>query len=328
MRCFVTGASGQIGSGLVRQLARDGHHVTALVLPGDSWADTAFDAVPVTRVTGDVTEPSSFPDAGFDWIFHLAADQSFWRGDEAKQHAVNVDGVRHLLDWAAGAGARRVVHVSSLAAVGLADRPDEVMDEETVVQPASLRLMYAEHKRGGERLALEAAERGLPVTIASPGAVLGPWDHGRHAERMLGPLIRGPIRFAPAGGVNVVDVRDVAEGLVRLARRGVRGRIYLLTGHNLSYAELSDLGALATGSGAPRVGLPSIGLRVLAGLLERPSLRLGRRPPLTPDEVAVGSRYLYFSNARAVNEIGFRVRPIEETLADSVAWYRESGVWR
>ena len=170
---------------------------------------------------------------------------------------------------------RRVVHVSSLAAVGLADRPDEVMDEETVVQPASLRLMYAGHKREGERLALEAAERGLPVTIASPGAVLGPWDHGRHAEQMLGPLIRGPIRFAPAGGVNVVDVRDVAEGLVRLARRGVRGRIYLLTGHNFSYAELSDLGALAAGSGAPRVGLPSIGLRVLAGLLERPSLRLG-----------------------------------------------------
>ena len=328
MRCFVTGASGQIGSGLVRQLARDGHHVTALVLPGDSWADTAFDAVPVTRVTGDVTEPSSFPDAGFDWIFHLAADQSFWRGDEAKQHTVNVDGVRHLLDWAAGAGASRVVHVSSLAAVGLADRPDEVMAEDAVVQPASARLMYAEHKREGERLALEAAEHGLPVTIACPGTVLGPWDHGRHAEQLLGPLIRGAIRFAPPGGVNVVDVRDVAEGLVSLARRGAPGRRYLLTGHNVTYGELSDLGAAALGSRAPRVRLPSGGLRVLAGLLERPGLWVGRRPPLTPDEVAVGSRYLYFSNARAVNEIGFRVRPIEETLADSVAWYRESGVWR
>ena len=115
------------------------------------------------------------------------------------------------------------------------------------------------------------------------------------------------------------------KGLVSLARRGAPGRRYLLTGQNVTYGELSDLGAAALGSRAPRVRVPSGGLRVLAGLLERPGLWVGRRPPLTPDEVAVGSRYLYFSNTRAVNEIGFRVRPIEETLADSVAWYRESG---
>ena len=328
MRCFVTGASGQIGSGLIRRLAGDGHAVTALVLPGDPWADAAFDGVPVARVTGDVTDLSTFPDARFDWVFHLAADQSFWRGDEVKQRAVNVDGVRHLMSWAAGAGASRVVHVSSLAAVGLADRPDDVMDEGAVVQPASARLMYAEHKRAGERLALEAADRGLPVTIASPGTVLGPWDHGRHAEQLLRPLVRGPCRFAPSGGINVVDARDVADGLVRLARRGVRGRRYLLTGHNVTYAELSDLGAAVLGSRAPRVGLPSGGLRVLVALLERPGLWLGWKPPATPDEVAVGTRYLYFSNARAVAELGFRVRPVRETLADSVAWYRDTGVWR
>ncbi len=327
MRCFVTGASGQIGSALVRSLADDGHAVTALVLPGDPWAETAFDGVPVSRITGDVTDASTFPDTRFDWIFHLAADQSFWRGDEATQRAVNVDGVRHLVDWAAGTGTVRVVHVSSLAAVGLADRPDDVMDEDAVVQPASARLMYAEHKRAGERLALEAANRGLPVTIACPGTVLGPWDHGRHAEQLLAPLIRGRVRFAPAGGVNVVDVRDVAEGLVRLARRGVRGRRYLLTGHNLTYAQLSDLGAAVLESRAPRVGLPSGSLRVLAALLERPGLWLGWKPPATPDEVAVGSRYLYFSNARAVSELGFRVRPVHETMADSVAWYRETGIW-
>ena len=328
MRCFVTGASGQIGSGLIRRLAHDGHAVTALVLPDDPWADAAFDGVPVARVTGDVTDLSTFPDARFDWIFHLAADQSFWRGDEMKQQAVNVDGVEHLMSWAAGTGASRVVHVSSLAAVGLADRPDDVMDEDAVVQPASARLMYAEQKRAGERLALAAADRGLPVTIASPGTVLGPWDHGWHAEQLLRPLMKGPIRFAPAGGLNVVDVRDVAEGLVRLARRGVRGRRYLLTGHNVTYAELSDLGAAVLGSRAPRVGLRSGALRVLAALLERPGLWLRWKPPATPDEVAVGTRYLYFSNARAVAELGFRVRPVRETLADSVAWYRETGAWR
>lgn len=327
MRCFVTGASGQIGSGLVRRLATDGHQVTALVLPDDLWADSAFTGIPVTRVTGDITETATLPSARFDWVFHLAADQSFWRGHEAKQRAVNVDGTRHVLAWAMATGATSVVHASSLTAVGLADRPEDVMDEDSAVQPVSSRLMYAEHKRAGERLALAAAEQGLPVTIACPGTVLGPWDHGRHAEQLLRPLMRGPIRIAPAGGLNVVDVRDVADGLVQMAVTGSPGRRYLLTGHNLSYAELSDLGAETLVSGRPRVGLPSNALRVLAGLLERPGLWLGRKPPLTPDEVAVGSRYLYFSNARAVAELGFRVRPVRETLADTVAWYRETGVW-
>ena len=328
MRCFVTGASGQIGSGLVCRLAGDGHEVTALVLPGDPWAASAFDGVPVERVTGDVTEPSTLPDGRFDWVFHLAADQSFWRGDEVKQRAVNVDGTHHVLEWAAGTGATSVVHASSLTAVGLADAPGEVMDEDAVVQPASARLMYAEHKREGERLAWEAAGRGLPVTIACPGTVLGPWDHGRHAEQLLRPLIRGPVRLSPAGGVNVVDVRDVAAGLVRLAATGAPGRRYLLTGHNLAYAAISDLGAEILGLRSPRVGLPSGGLRVLAALLERPGLWVGWKPPLTPDEVAVGARFLYFSNARAVAELGFRVRPVRETLVDSVAWYRETGIWR
>ncbi len=327
MRCFVTGASGQIGSGLIRRLADDEHAVTALVLPGDPWADAAFDGVPVARVTGDVTDASTFPDARFDWIFHLAADQSFWRGDEAKQLAVNVDGTRHMLEWAAGTGATSVVLASSLTAVGLADEPDEVMDEDAVAQPASERLMYAEHKRAGERLALAAAGRGVPVAIACPGTVLGPWDHGRHAEQLLRPLMRGPIRFAPAGGVNVVDVRDVADGLVRMAEDGLPGRRYLLTGHNLTYAEISDLGAEAMRSRSPKIELPSGGLRVLAALLERPGLWLAWKPPLTPDEVAVGSRYLYFSNARAAAELGFRARPVPETMADSVAWYRAAGIW-
>ena len=327
MRCFVTGASGQIGSGLVRRLAKGGHQVTALVLPQDLWADAAFDGIPVVRVTGDITKAATLPSGRFDWVFHLAADQSFWRGDEAKQRAVNVDGTRHVLEWARATGATSVVHASSLTAVGLADRPEDVMDEDSAVQPTSSRLMYAEHKRAGERLALEAAGQGLPVTIACPGTVLGPWDHGRHAEQLLRPLMRGPIRIAPAGGLNLVDVRDVADGLVRMALTATPGRRYLLTGHNLSYAELSDLGGEVLTSRRPRVGLPSGVLRVLAGLLERPGLWLGCKPPVTPDEVAVGSRYLYFSNTRAVAELGFRVRPVRETLADTVAWYREAGVW-
>ncbi len=327
MRCFVTGATGQVGSALLRRLAQDGHQITALVLPGDPWADAALAGLPVARAAGDVTDPASLPDAPFDWVFHLAANQSFWRGDEARQRAVNVDGTRAMLAWAQGRAAR-FVHVSSLAAVGLADRPGEIMNEAAVVQPASAALMYAESKRAAERLALRAAGRGVHAAIGNLGAVLGPWDRGGHALRMLRPLMHGPLRVAPAGGLNVVDVRDAAEGLVSLARRGARGRRYLLAGHNLTYAALSDLGALLLGSRSVRVTLPSWTAAALAHALDLPSRWFDWRPPVTPDDAAVGARFLYVSNARAVRELGFRIRPVAATIADAIAWYRAAGVWR
>lgn len=328
MRCFITGATGQLGSALIRALAAAGHELTALVLPDDPWAEPAFESLEVGQVTGDVREPSSLPDGRFDWVFHLAADQSFWRGHERRQRAINIDGVENLLAWARRNPPERFVHVSSLLAVGMAATPDRPMDERTRFNGDELGLMYSQTKHAGEQLVREAAARGLPALIVNPGTIVGPWDRGLHALRMLRPFAFGRVRGVPRGGNNVVDARDVAQGTVAAATRGRVGQRYLLTGHNVTYRQLADALCRVAGLSPPSVTFPSALLRPLARALDPIGLALNRMPPLTPDDVTVGTRFLYFDNTRARAELGFPVRPLDETLADAVRWYQEQRLWR
>ncbi len=327
MRCFVTGGTGQIGSALVRALLVAGHDVRVLVLPRDPWARAAIGALDVALVTGDVLDRETLPEERFDWVFHLAADQSFWRGDERRQRAVNVGGVANMLAWARARNSARFVHVSSLLAVGVAAEPHEVMNERTSFNGADLGLMYAQTKHEGEALVRAASEKGLPAVIVNPGTVVGPWDHGRHVLRMLRSLISGPLRgFAP-GGNNIVDPRDVAAGMIAAAERGQVGQRYLLTGRNLTYRELGIAVARAAGAPPPRLRYPSSMLRAVAAILDPLGRATGRRPPLTPDDVTVGCGFAYYDNARARDELGFTARPLDETISDAVAWYRKAGLW-
>ena len=182
MRCFITGASGQLGSALLRALTERGHEVTALVLPHDPLADEAFRGLDITRVVGDVREPASFPAERFEWVFHLAADQSFWRGHATRQRSVNVDGVRNLVAWAERTRPLGLVHVSSLAAVGITSDRRSPLTEDAPFSHHDARLMYFETKHAGEQIVRSAAEAGLPAVVVNPGTVLG--SVGPHRARV------------------------------------------------------------------------------------------------------------------------------------------------
>ncbi len=326
MRCFVTGASGQVGSALVRALVGEGHQVTALVLPDDPWAEPAFEGLPVRQLTGDLRDSVCFPHETFDWVFHLAANQSFHRRDHGIQWATNVEGVANLLGWLAAHRPKRFVHVSSLTTVGLAIRPDAPMDETSSIDADGRGLMYAVSKHAGERLVLDAVSRGLPAVVANPGTVLGPWDRGAHAWRMLRPLVRGWVRAVPPGGNNLVDARDVANGLVALAESARVGERYLLTGYNLTYRQLADRVGRIAGNTGPIVTLPRWTLAGLGSAVESLSDRVGVAPPIARDEVTAGTHFLYFDAAKARRELGFQARPLDETLHDTLEWYRAVGV--
>ena len=252
------------GSALVRELAAARHSVTALVLPGDPWAGPAFDGLDVRQVSGDLRDPALFPAEAFDWVFHLAANQSYLQRDHQLQWAVNVEGVANLLSWLAAHPPARLIHVSSLAAVGLADRVETPMDEMTPFNAEEHGLLYAMSKQAGERLVLDAASRGLPAVVANPGTVLGPWDRSGHAWRMLRPLVRGRVRVVPPGGNSLVDARDAARGLLAMATDARPGQRYLLTGHNLTYRHLAKRVGGIVGNSGLIVTLPRWLLTVLS----------------------------------------------------------------
>ena len=327
MRCFVTGATGQLGTALVRALHDSGHSLTALVLPDDPWADAAFEGIAVARVVGDIRQPSSFPDQTFDWIFHLVANQSFWRGDERRQRVLNVDGVRNIVNWAQCRSLSRFVHVSSLMAVGVAENSDHHLNEEASFNGDELGLMYAQSKWAGEQIVLDAAAQGFPAVIANPGIVLGPWDRDMHVARMLRRFVRGALRGTPSGGVNVVDTRDVALGLISTAQLGQVGQRYLLTAHNLTYVQLASIVCRIAGVQSPRLRYPGWILRLIARALEPVGSVLQSPPVIAPDDVTVGTRYLHFDNGKACRELGFRVRDLGETVRDSIRWYQANQVW-
>ena len=326
MRCFVTGATGHVGSALVRHLLTTGHEVSALTMPDDPWACAAFNGHGIRVVTGDILDRTSFPSEAFDWVFHLVANQSFSRCDRDYQWAVNVDGVANVLDWLAHHPPERFIHVSSLAAVGLGERPDQLMDETNSFDAHELGLMYATSKQAGERLVVEAASHGLPAVVANPGAVIGPWDRSGHVWRMLRRFVGGCIRVVPQGGINIVDGRDVACGLVAMATRAQRGERYLLTGHNVTYAELAAHVGRVVGVTGPIVAVPGWFTSSVACMAEPLATLAGRATLVARDEAIVGGRYLYFDAAKACRDLGFSVRPLDASLVDTVAWYDQIGL--
>ena len=185
--------------------------------------------------------------------------------------------------------------------------------------------MYAASKQAGERLVLQAARQGLPAVVANPGTVLGPWDRGAHAWRMLRPLVRGWVRAVPPGGNSLVDARDAARGLVTMAADARVGERYLLTGHNLTYRELAERVGRMAGATGPIVTLPRWLLAAVGTTVEPLANLVGVAPPIARDEAATGTRYLYFDSAKARRELGFQARPLDETLRDTLAWYRRTG---
>jgi dihydroflavonol-4-reductase len=321
---LVTGATGFMGRVLVGRLLEEGRAVRVLERrPGD-----AFDGLAVERVTGDVTKPETLSAAcaGAEIVFNLAGVLSYDAKDEARLQAVNVDGLAHLLGAAKAAGCRRVVHVSSVAAVGYTDDPARPLNEESPFPEGAWRNRYARTKRLGEEVALRAVADGQDVVMVCPGFLLGAGDVNRINTFVVEEYLRGVLRTTVAGGVSSVDVRDVAEGLLAAERRGVSGRRYILTSEdgNLSHRDFFRLAGDADGRRRRTFELPPALL--MAGTRIGSALRLPL--PLSYEEVEAACHWWFVTPARAMDELGFRPRPVREAMEATVRYLRERGLKR
>jgi dihydroflavonol-4-reductase len=319
-RVTVTGATGFVGYHIVRRLVSLGARVTALVRFG-SKTDRLAPLGVEFHVT-PLDEPAAVTTAlaGTDLLFHLAGAVDF-DNDWDRFRRVNVEGTRNVLTAARAAGVRRVVHVSTIAAVGISPTPTP-LDESAQWNVGPLRIAYATTKRESEDLARAAAGAGQDVVIANPACVIGPDDF---APSEFGSLCRRfwkgkvPIHFT--GGANFVDVRDVADGLVRAAAFGRAGERYLLGGTNRTYAAFFTELARFAPRPMKRFTLPAVAAPIIAAVGTR-YRKPGRRPVLPPDQARLMGWYLYFTSVKARRELGFAPRPLAETLADTFAfWY-------
>jgi dihydroflavonol-4-reductase len=318
---LVTGATGFIGRLLVERLIADGREVRVLQRRTAPPATAGIEVV-----QGDVTDVDSVARAaaGSSTIYNLAGVVSHLESERPHMQAVNVGGVEHVLAAAAAAGVERVVHVSSVASVGMAEDAEHPLDEESPFPERARQYAYAATKRRGEELAVAAAATGQDVVIACPAFVIGAGDVNRISTFVAEQYLRGALRVVTAGGLSYVDVRDVADGLLRIEHAGESGRRYILgtPDGNLSHQQFFDL--LGDVSGKRRRVLP------LPVSLLVPGARIGRKLhlpiPVHADELDSSRYYWYTTPARAISELGYSPRPVREAVESTVAYLREQGM--
>ncbi|MHB1194755.1 MAG: NAD-dependent epimerase/dehydratase family protein [Longimicrobiales bacterium] len=320
MKVFVTGGTGFIGRFLVAELTRLQHEVVCLVRPS---SDTApLEVAGAYVAVGDLGDLRSLsgPMRGCDAVINLAGTYDFWVPDRTAYRAVNVHGTRNVMEAALETGVPKVVHVSTAVVFGNARWP---VTERT---PYGSRRAneYAETKLEGELIAWRLLkERGLPLVVVYPAAVVGPGDP-KPSGRLVDNLVhrRLPARVFPGSPFAFVDVRDVAAALVRITEMsGNLGERYLLGGTNMTFGEITDLICEVAGVPRPRFAMPGwlamAGAHVLTALSS-----VTRRPPLfdlSIDQMRMMSLGFVGDDSWSRRELGIEYRPIRTTVADAVA---------
>ena len=314
----LTGATGFIGHHVAILLRKFGAHVTALVRPAS--AHERLSAAGVQLLEGDLCSPASLTQlcTGKEFIFHVAGAVSF-DSDWARIREVNVECARSIAAAARRAGVGRLVHTSSVVAIGASRRP-VVLDETSEWTLESLRVPYVTTKREGE---LAVLSDGVDVVAINPTCVIGPNDFsGSEFGTLCRRFWKGRIPFHFGGGNNFVDVRDVALGHLLAGSLGRSGQRYILGAHDLTYHDFFRSLAVVAGRRRPPYRLPHVFGRGLAPLIEWIARRRGnRRPYLTTGQVRLLSHYFYVSSAKAARELGYAPRPLETTLADAFKFW-------
>jgi dihydroflavonol-4-reductase len=318
----VTGASGFIGSAVVRKLLAAGRPVRCLVEPGANTAN--LDGLAVERVVCDVTDLVTTRKAleGCESLFHLAAIYKTWLPDEELIYRVNVEGTVATLLAAQQAGVRRVVHTSSIAAIGLVE--GGLADEATKFNLFDVANPYILTKWQSERIAMRFAEGGLPVVIVNPAFPFGPRDI---APTPTGAIVRALLEkqvpgYAP-GGFCTIDVDDCAAGHLLAEERGRVGERYILGNDNVSMKDFFAIVGKVARISAPKVPMPgALAAGVALGMELWADHVSHKEPPATYRSMRYAQRSAFFSNAKAKRELGLPTRPLEETVRRAVEWFR------
>ena len=316
---LVTGATGLVGSHVTRLLVERGDAVRVTVR--DRSRLDNLEGLDVETVTCDVLDRRQARRAlrGVERVFHIAGMTSL-RAPRDALYRVNVQGTRIVLEEALRAGVERVVHTSSVAAIGPAPR-GSTADERQPFPAGALDVPYVHSKREAEAEALRAAAAGLPVVIVNPAHVFGAGDLYRSSTELVLRFLRRQIAAYVDGALNIVDAEDVARGHLLAEERGRPGERYILGNRNFTLDRLlADLGRISG------VAPPALKLPVHAALAyARAAEALSASPPITQVEVRAASQWWAYRSTKAKRELGWKPSHHEDTLERTIAWYRERG---
>ncbi|MFH1039106.1 MAG: SDR family oxidoreductase [PVC group bacterium] len=319
----VTGASGHLGGNLVRALLERGERVRVLI----HRDRRALEALDVDFIQGDIQHPDSLRRAfaGVKLVYHSAARISITGDRNGLVHRTNVEGTRNVVEACLSSGVGRLIHFSSIHA--LSPYPaDGTVDEARALALDEDVPAYDRSKARGEMEVRKGMARGLDAVIIIPTGVIGPHDYKpSHMGQVLLDICRRRIPALIDGGYNWVDARDVASLALAAGERGRSGESYLAAGRWVHFREMARLIAKISGRPAPGFMTPMWLGRVAAPLFVGWARLTGRRPLFTPEALHALRNHRHVSHRKASEELGYRPRPIEETIRETLEWFRENG---
>jgi len=319
-RVFLTGASGFLGAHVLHELRVAGCAVSALSRrPETDGAILAMGAQPVRATLADLPALRSAM-AGCEAVFHVAADTSLWRQQAAAQTACNVLGTENLLRAAEASGVQAFMHTSSVSAYS--HLVHDIMNESTLQRGGDSWINYERSKYLGEQAVRQSA---LPWIVFNPTHILGPGDRHNWA-RLIMLVDRQQLPGIPPGIGAFADVRQVARAQVRAWQQRRFGQRYLLGGEHASFVDFVHRIGAAQGRRTPRGATPAWLLRAIAQLYAGWSHISGKEPQITPEAAALTSHKLRVDSSKARLELDYVETPLDDLLADTLAWMREQGM--
>jgi dihydroflavonol-4-reductase len=324
MTTLITGASGFVGSAVLRQLLESGSEVRVLVRPTSSRSN--LEGLPVEIVTGDLRDEPSLRKAirGCRALYHVAADYRLWTPNPQELYEANVNGSRNLMHAAMDNQVERIVYTSSVATLGL-HRDGTPATEDT---PSTIDNMVGHYKRS-KYLAEVAVQQlidhdGLPAVIVNPSTPVGPRDHRpTPTGRMVLDAQCGRMPAFVDTGLNIAHVDDVARGHLLAYEKGRIGQRYILGGEDMMLREILATIARLTGQKAPSIRLPLNLIFPVAWASEAwARLTDGSEPRVTADGLRMARKLMFFSSEKARRELGYEPRPAIEALRDAIDWFQ------
>jgi len=333
MRILVTGSTGFIGASLCRALVAKGHQVRAFHRPTSTLR--LIDDLPVEHFLGDLTQPDTLAPAmeGMEAVFHVAALIGSGQDEEGRMYAVTVEGTRSVLRTARLAGVRRVVHTSSVAALGVPELISPAtgsggkamfMDENHTWNLRPDYWPYGYSKYLAELEVQKALAEGLDVVIVNPTYVIGPGNIYGQTNSTVVAAARQKLPALVEGGLNVVHISDVVAGHLAALETGRTGERYILAGENLTIVQLIRKIADVAGVSAPNLILPGGLVRSLGwiAILAQSIMDL----PINARLSHMAGYYFYYDNSKSQIELGLQPPcTADQAILDAYNWFVQIG---
>lgn len=326
MKVLVTGATGFLGNWLTKRLLEEGFEVRVLVRSRAKLEE--LESYKLEVVEGDVTNPESLDRAcrGVGGVFHLAGLIAYSKAQRAAMEMVNVQGTKNVIEAIRRNGSPRLLHLSSVTAIGAGFTKNDILDENSTYNIRHLDLGYFETKHDAEVAVFDAVRAGHIEAVAiNPSTIYGPGDAKKGSRGAQLKVARGKFPFYPPGGVNVVHVEDVVNLCIQAFHTGKSGERTIACGENLTIQETFDRIAHLAGVKPPSIALPRTALFALGkvgDLMES----FGGKGPINTENAWTSTMFHWFRHDKASKEFAFKPRPAQEALEASIRWSRDHGL--